>query len=344
MKKLVAALFTIVFAFSLTPLSVLADDPSRDTECVGGNKVAEVTIASGVTTKTGYYACCQQGKDYAPVKFGYNAGSIAGYKYTSTCDQSAVSLTNSLELDPATFVSLVNSGKMTRPTCSGNYTFVNDPSLGKNQCVSNTVKMPTACSDFLGTTAPLADTTVGSPNSGKTCCVYTGGVCAGPFATCADAEAKLRNAAGNSCVAGYIYQCPNPQYYSPQYDPLIGGMVCAVDKTKLPAGSESYFSGTDFQGTCGGGFVDTAIGCIPTGNFTETMAFVLQWLFLAAGGIIIALVIKNGFTLLTSAGNPEKLKEVRESVTAIVTGVLLIIFSLTILKIVGADILGLPGF
>jgi hypothetical protein len=47
---------------------------------------------------------------------------------------------------------------------------------------------------------------------------------------------------------------------------------------------------------------------------------------------------------MTSAGNPEKLKEVRESFVAIITGVLLIIFSLTILKIVGADVLGLPGF
>lgn len=128
------------------------------------------------------------------------------------------------------------------------------------------------------------------------------------------------------------------------YLPAVGSGSCELVPSKVAQATDASFTQINFQGTCPSDHVDTAIGCIPTKDFKQTLGFVLQWLFLAAGGIIIALVIKNGFTLLTSAGNPEKLKEVRESVTAIITGVLLIIFALTILKIVGADILGLPGF
>lgn len=89
--------------------------------------------------------------------------------------------------------------------------------------------------------------------------------------------------------------------------------------------------------------VNTAIGCIPT----EPSAFITKFLRLGigmAGGIAFLLILFGGFQILTSAGNPEQLNAGRELVGSAVTGLLLIIFSIFLLRLIGMDILGIPGF
>lgn len=96
---------------------------------------------------------------------------------------------------------------------------------------------------------------------------------------------------------------------------------------------------------CGGGHgVDTAIGCVPTDNLQEFLKFVLKYAFFASGGIIAMLIISTGYTLMTSQGNPEKLQAAKENIVALFSGLVLIAFSLTLLQIIGADILNLPSF
>lgn len=230
-------------------------------------------------------------------------------------------------LNDADFVAATTRGEVFSPTtCGGGYAY--SPSEGVCYTVNS----------FTFTRDTCSGDKVSTDNY---CCIFNGPLCAHVL-TCADATATP------ACFRGYI-DCESRLYNK---SVLPNGQIqCTPNKDKFKAAGivSEFFTGTDFEGVCprssdGINYVDTAIGCIPTKDFTATVGFVLRWLFLAAGGIIIALVIKNGFTLLTSAGNPEKLKEVKESVTAIVTGVILIIFSLTILRIVGADVLGLPGF
>lgn len=63
------------------------------------------------------------------------------------------------------------------------------------------------------------------------------------------------------------------------------------------------------------------------------------------GGIAMLLILISGFQRITSAGNPEKLHEAKELMTAAISGLLLIIFSVYILKFIGVDVFGtLPGF
>jgi len=87
----------------------------------------------------------------------------------------------------------------------------------------------------------------------------------------------------------------------------------------------------------------TALGCIPTdpGQF-------ISWLLPAAigiaGGLAFLLIIYGAFTILTSSGNPEKLNSGKEILISALAGLLLIIFSVFILKLIGVDILGIPGF
>ena len=98
---------------------------------------------------------------------------------------------------------------------------------------------------------------------------------------------------------------------------------------------------TDKSGGCSG--VDTAIGRIstdPAGLVGNVLAILLS----VSGGIAIILIIAAGYQLVTSRGNPEKVKEARERITSAITGLLLIIFSVLILQIIGFDFLHLPGF
>lgn len=87
----------------------------------------------------------------------------------------------------------------------------------------------------------------------------------------------------------------------------------------------------------------TAIGCIPT----EPSAFVQGFIKVAigaGGGIALLLMIYGAFQMITSAGNPDGVKKGSEQITSAVIGLLFIIFAVMLLKIIGVDILQIPGF
>ena len=87
----------------------------------------------------------------------------------------------------------------------------------------------------------------------------------------------------------------------------------------------------------------TAIGCIPTSldGFLKT---ILPFGMGIGGGIAFLLMLFGALQIMTSAGNPEKLNAGKELITSAIVGLLLIIFSIFLLRLIGADILGIPGF
>jgi len=87
----------------------------------------------------------------------------------------------------------------------------------------------------------------------------------------------------------------------------------------------------------------TALGCIPT-KPDKFVIWFLQKAIGLGGGIAFLLIIWGAFTIITSAGNPEKLNNGKEIIVSAVSGLLMIIFSVVLLKIIGVDILGIPGF
>ncbi len=94
--------------------------------------------------------------------------------------------------------------------------------------------------------------------------------------------------------------------------------------------------------TCGSKGVQTALGCFDaSGSFVQTL---LNIGFGMAGGIAFLLILYGGFQIIVSAGNPEKLNEAREIVTAAIVGLLFVLFSVFILRFIGVDVLQLPGF
>lgn len=79
---------------------------------------------------------------------------------------------------------------------------------------------------------------------------------------------------------------------------------------------------------------------------TEPMAFVADVfsIVLMIGGIAaVVFIIQAGFTLLTSAGNKEKVAHAREQITSAIMGLIFIILSITILEFIGVNILHIPG-
>ena len=90
--------------------------------------------------------------------------------------------------------------------------------------------------------------------------------------------------------------------------------------------------------------VNTAIGCIPINDQNALLGFILRWAIGVGGGIAFLLVIYAAYMIISSAGNPERLKAGQELLTSAIMGVILLVFSVFILKIIGVDILEIPFF
>jgi hypothetical protein len=87
----------------------------------------------------------------------------------------------------------------------------------------------------------------------------------------------------------------------------------------------------------------TALGCIQT-DPTQFIGEILRIGIGIGGGIAFLLILFGGFQVLTSAGNPEHLNAGKELITSAITGLLIIIFSLFILRLIGFKIFAIPGF
>ncbi len=89
--------------------------------------------------------------------------------------------------------------------------------------------------------------------------------------------------------------------------------------------------------------IRTMIGCVPTDPGS-----IPGWLFTLslpiAGAAAFALMLYGAFLILTSSGNPDRLKEGQEILFSALAGLLLIIFSVFTMRLVGVTILKIPGF
>lgn len=128
-----------------------------------------------------------------------------------------------------------------------------------------------------------------------------------------------------------------------------GSVVYAGAVVDQSLGEAACKSVTTQNGACkscfDGGGAWTAIGCFGAGGTPND--FVASFIRIGTGlggGVAFLLILFSGFQRITSAGNPEKLHEAKDLMTAAISGLLLIIFSVFLLRLVGVDILQLPGF
>ena len=97
----------------------------------------------------------------------------------------------------------------------------------------------------------------------------------------------------------------------------------------------------DESGNCRS--IKTAFGIVPT-DASGFVTWVLGFILGLSGGILLLLLILAGYKLMTSQGDPEKIKEAREQVTSAIIGLFFIIFSFVIFEFITHNVLNLPGF
>lgn len=94
-------------------------------------------------------------------------------------------------------------------------------------------------------------------------------------------------------------------------------------------------------GGCGTLQINTAIGCIPIGDTNAFAGWILGWAVGIGGGIAFLLIVYASFMVMTSKGMPDRLKAGHELLTSAISGLIMLIFAIFILKYIGIDILGL---
>ncbi len=147
---------------------------------------------------------------------------------------------------------------------------------------------------------------------------------------------KLSKLAKNSggCVVG---EPDNPNSQS-----------CTCKATALSTLCTTYFATNQtemsqcLKCTASNRAVWTGLGCIKVSasGFVSTIMTIGVGL---AGVVALLCIIYAAFLMQTSAGNPERLKKAREYLTNCIIGLLIILFSIFILRLVGVNILQIPG-
>lgn len=87
----------------------------------------------------------------------------------------------------------------------------------------------------------------------------------------------------------------------------------------------------------------TAIGCIPR-DPTAIVENLLKVGLGMGGGVALLMILAAGFLFSISQGDPKRTGEAKELLTAAITGLLFIIFSVVILQFIGYTVLKIPGF
>jgi hypothetical protein len=123
--------------------------------------------------------------------------------------------------------------------------------------------------------------------------------------------------------------------------PPQSGCNPAPEATATPVPGTTPPSGPDpgIHEGCEADEINTAIGCISFGSMTSLSSFLLRWGIGIAGGIAFVLSVAAGFMISTSAGNPKRLQAGKELLTSALSGLLFLIFSVFLLRLIGVDIL-----
>jgi hypothetical protein len=141
------------------------------------------------------------------------------------------------------------------------------------------------------------------------------------------------------CPKGSVFEGSNPPE---DICPFL--YFCCVSEENLPIEDPPELIDLNCTTDTGGVGIQSAIGCIPVETDLDFIAFIIRFTVGIAGGISFILIIYSGFMITTSSGNAERAQAGKELLTAAVSGLLLIIFSVFLLDVIGVRILALPGF
>lgn len=150
------------------------------------------------------------------------------------------------------------------------------------------------------------------------------------------------------CPGSYTNRCQNPNICCQQPE------QCETAPTPLPKSevTTDICRGDDKCKECMyigqsltlSGKTWTALGCIPADTLNNFVGWFLGKLIFVASGIAFLLMAFGALKIITSAGSPESIQAGKELITSSLAGLVFIILSLFLLKLIGVDILQIPGF
>lgn len=88
----------------------------------------------------------------------------------------------------------------------------------------------------------------------------------------------------------------------------------------------------------------TSVGCVYGNISSFIQETVLGWGIGLAGGFSMLCLMYGAFMMQTSRGNAESIKKAQQLITSCITGLMLTIFSVFILRLIGVSVLKIPGF
>ncbi|KKP67211.1 MAG: hypothetical protein UR68_C0011G0015 [Candidatus Roizmanbacteria bacterium GW2011_GWA2_35_19] len=211
---------------------------------------------------------------------------------------------------------------------------------GVNCGVAGDIKTNKCCApiDFEGLRAP----DLGAPFKVMTDLIF--GVYKNISKGVSDPLVELQNQMLVACQVG------SP--YPPNIDPADINCRCEISTSITPGPIEAFKAfcenQTNGKSEClsciNGGGVWSALGCVQGSLDRFIGETIFGWGIGLAGGLALLCIIYAAFLMQSSQGNPEKLKKAQEMITSCIMGLMLIIFSVFILRLIGVNILSLPGF
>ena len=117
----------------------------------------------------------------------------------------------------------------------------------------------------------------------------------------------------------------------------------STSSTTSTPGTITTGNGLNPAGDCGTGYIDTALGCLPYER-TEFVMALLRLLTGIAGLIALSVMLFATIQIMTASGDSKKLQSGRDLFSSALAGLLFLIFSVSILRLVGFNILKIPGF
>lgn len=181
---------------------------------------------------------------------------------------------------------------------------------------------------------------------GDDCCVNLDGTCMFPGESCCNICSEpaglycdpLTLTVNNYFECGYAGQicCPDEPHCAtgglmPSNPNDLNNCTCITEPP--PKVAELKCTKDGVEG------INTAIGCIPIENRTDMMAFFIAWSIGVSGGTGLLLIVYSAFLFLISNGNPQRVQAAKEALLSALSGLVLLILAVYLLKVIGIDIL-----
>ncbi len=229
-------------------------------------------------------------------------------------------------------------------------------SSGNAYCKSQSAATQTCCTWS-------ADANRGGYDCTQYGCVVHTGTGTGAYTSASDCTATHCRGGGTDCAvcpSGYTFNSlanQENQKCTRQSHPDIPALT--TSPTYQSCSSSQCVEGVGCGGGLGSGFTNGQLPCTTTlvngkyittcptafGNFSTDSQGLVSKIFSIilsiAGGIATLLIIYSAYKLIVSQGNPEKTKDAQEQLTAAIVGLVLIIFTFTLMNFIGVDILNI---